>query len=224
MFLIDGVAAGAFQHHDALRGVSFGYRKDGKLFRANPGYRFQQFLLCKLCGSHLALKSKIKEAHPTPWGTKCGGTAFRAHLAHEFETDTLQIRFDSSLLNAPEVSKQEFWMSLQTAFVSAAADVLSIPRSDLDGTYQSQSEKSIQGEIIVYDRVPGGAGYVYQIIHNLRGILECALERTKHCKNELCDAEGSCYTCLRSYANQFYWDKLRRRDVFEWLEQTLLVV
>jgi len=84
--------------------------------------------------------------------------------------------------------------------------------------------EGLQGELIIYDRVPGRAGYVERIIENLKVILECALERTKHCKNELCDAEGSGYTCLRSYANQFYWDKLCRRDVFEWLEQTLLAV
>ncbi|HYL99210.1 MAG TPA: helicase-related protein, partial [Blastocatellia bacterium] len=142
LFLVDGVAPGDFTPHPNLRGVTVGYRKDGRLFRANPGYRFQQFLLCKTCGCQLEDTRKAKRvkevSHQTPWGTKCTGMGFLTHLAHDFETDTLQIRFDRGLLNPPDVSDKTFWVSLQTAFVSAAADVLAIPRSDLDSTYQSQ--------------------------------------------------------------------------------------
>lgn len=224
LFLIAGVNPSEFRSHPELRGVSFGYRKDGRLFRANPGYRYQQFLLCKNCGVYFAERNQVRNSHQTPWGTVCRGTVFRAHLAHEFETDTIQIRFDQSILDPPLVSDQVFWLSFQTAFVSAAAETLAIPRSDLDGTYQSQSATSLQGELIVYDRVPGGAGYVERINENLFAILQRTLERTRDCDNSLCDAEGSCYTCLRSYGNQFYWDRLRRSAVFDWLETASLLV
>jgi ATP-dependent helicase YprA (DUF1998 family) len=157
----------------------------------------------------------------TPWGSKCSGGVFRTHLAHEFETDTLQLRFDLNALQPPYVTDGVFWLSFQTAFVLAAAEVLSIPRADLDGTYRSQSNESIEGELIVYDRVPGGAGYVERIIENLPDVLVQTLNRTKNCDNPLCDAESSCYTCLRSYGNQFRWDSLKRRAVAEWLEGLL---
>jgi hypothetical protein len=218
LFLVSGARPDDFRAHESLAGVTFGYRRDGKLFRANPGYRFQQFRLCKTCGVSFEDKKKTTPPHQTPWGTSCYGTVFRTHLAHEFETDTLQLRFDEAALKTPDVTDRDFWLSFQTAFVSAAAETLAVPRADLDVTYQSQSSTSLEGEMIIYDRVPGGAGYVLRIIENLPRILERTLGRTRDCDNPLCDPEGSCYTCLRSYGNQFYWDRLKRRKVFEWLQ------
>ncbi|HEX8494415.1 MAG TPA: DEAD/DEAH box helicase [Pyrinomonadaceae bacterium] len=217
LFLVSGARPEDFRAHERVEGVTYGYRKDGKLFRANPGYRFKQFRLCKNCGVSFEDK-KTPRPHQTPWGTSCSGTVFRTHLAHEFETDTLQLRFDAVALGTPDVSDRDFWLSFQTAFVSAAAEALHIPRADLDATYQSQSSTTLEGEMIIYDKVPGGAGYVRRIIENLPLILGRTLLRTRNCDNPLCDPNGSCYTCLRSYGNQFYWDRLSRRKVFEWLE------
>lgn len=216
LFLVNGADPDDFREHEIVDGVMYGYRKDGRLFRANPGYRFQQFRLCKACGVHFDESAKAPKPHQTPWGTSCAGMIFRTHLAHEFETDTLQLRF-ANLLRTPEVTDPDFWLSFQTAFVATAAQVLAIPRSDLGATYQSRSSVTLEGELIVYDGVPGGAGYVERIIETLPRILEQAYERTRNCDNPLCDIEASCYTCLRSYANQFYWDRLRRRKVYEWL-------
>jgi len=218
LFLVSGARPEDFKEHDSGLGITFGYRKDGKLFRANPGYRFQRFRLCKNCGIHFDDKVK-KPPHPhqSPWGTNCSGIIFSTHLAHEFETDTLQLRFGAEKLHTPDVTDRDFWLSFQTAFVSAAAEVLSIPRSDLDSTYQSQSSHGLSGELIIYDKVPGGAGYVQRIIERLPQILERSLKRTLSCDNPLCDPEGSCYTCLRSYSNQFYWDRLKRSKVSDWL-------
>jgi hypothetical protein len=219
LFLVAG--ADVFQAHQALPGVAFGFRKDGLLFRANPGYRYRQFRLCKTCGRHFDEKARPRPPHQTPWGTKCSGTIFRTHLAHEFKTDTLQLRFDHLKWNPPPVLDQEFWLSFQTSFVSASAEVLTIPRADLDGTYRSQSATSQEGELIIYDRVPGGAGYVERIVESLPDILARTLERTRKCDNPLCDPDASCYTCLRTYGNQFQWDRLKRRKVFEWLDSIL---
>jgi superfamily II DNA/RNA helicase len=224
LFLVAGARPEDFKQHDSGLGIHFGYRKDGKLFRANPGYMFRQFRICKSCGIHFGENVKtIPRPHQSPWGTSCSGVVFKTHLAHEFETDTLQLRFSSERIRSPDVTDGDFWFSFQTAFVIAAAEVLSIPRSDLDSTYQSQSSSSLSGELIIYDRVPGGAGYVRRIIEHLPQILMRTLDRTHTCDNPLCDPEGSCYTCLRSYGNQFYWDRLKRRKVSEWLSKFLRV-
>jgi hypothetical protein len=227
LFLVAGAPPDAFLPHPQLKGVSYGYWREGKLFRANPGHRYEQFRLCKECGRHFANQTARNQRqaaqyqHQTPWGTICSGAIFQTDLAHEFTTDTLQIRFDQNTLNPPPISNQVFWLSLQTAFTSAAAESLAIPRSDLDGAYRSQTDDSFDGELVVYDRVPGGAGYVERIIENLPAILRRALEKTRNCDNPLCDLNGSCYTCLRSYSNQFRWDMLNRREVCEWLTTIL---
>lgn len=218
LFLIAG--AEVFQPHPVVCGVEYGYRKDGELFRANPGRNSQQYQLCRACGIQLEQRSRrrLPPPHETPWGTTCQGAAFSVDLAHSFKTDTLQLRFQQKELHTPEVSEQRFWLSLQTAFVAAAAEVLAIPRADLEGTYRSQSEASAAGELVLYDRVPGGAGYVELIIERLPEIFRRCLEKTETCDNPLCDPQSSCYACLRSYGNQFYWDKLVRKVVVEWLQ------
>lgn len=138
-------------------------------------------------------------------------------LVCEFETDTLQIRFDKVQPAPPAVSERTFWFSLQNAFVTAATDVLNIPRRDLEGTYRSQGEGSAVGELVVYDRVPGGAGYVARIHEELPVILRKTWERVENCPNPTCVKAGSCYACLKSFGNQFNWDLLQREKIAEWL-------
>jgi hypothetical protein len=43
VFLITGADPNGFAPHPELPGVSLGYRRDGELFRANSGKKFQQF-------------------------------------------------------------------------------------------------------------------------------------------------------------------------------------
>ena len=59
-----------------------------------------------------------------------------------------------------------FLAVVHNGFIAAVAHTLVIPRRDLDGTYRSQGEGSSAGELVVYDRVPGGAGYVGRIRRN----------------------------------------------------------
>lgn len=215
VFLIDGAPPEAFRAHPEVAGISCGYRPDGRLFRANRGRKNLQFRLCLTCGASVGKDSP----HRTPWGTSCSGQPQCVDLACVFDTDTLQIRFDNVLKPPPPIQDNQFWVSLQSAFLSAAADSLTIPARDLDGTYRAQSESSSLGELIIYDRVPGGAGYVQQIIRCLETVLNRMRERTANCPNPACDRSGSCYACLRTYGNQFQWHLLNRGRIADWLLQ-----
>jgi ATP-dependent helicase YprA (DUF1998 family) len=119
------------------------------------------------------------------------------------------------------VDNTDFWLSFQTAFTSAASDVLVIPARDIDGTFRSQTEPGLRGELIIYDRVPGGAGYANRIREALPLILHETLRRVRECKNPQCDPLGSCYACLRTYGNQFQWENLHRNLVSDWLSTVL---
>ncbi len=215
VFLVDGARPEAFLPHSALVGVQYGYRRDGQLFRANKGRRAQRFRLCLSCGSLVPQGS----AHSAPWGSRCNGRPQQVDLACEFQTDTLQVRFDAVQSPPPPVQDSRFWLSLQAAFLAAAAETLGIPVRDIDATYRSQSENGFSGELIIYDRVPGGAGYCASIHEGLPLILSRAWERTEHCPNPSCDPSGSCYACLRTYSNQFQWNDLDRSAIALWLSQ-----
>jgi hypothetical protein len=221
VFLVEGAAPEAFEPYRVMPGITLGYRSDGLLFRANPGRAYSQFRICQQCGRGFDLTENARN-HRTPWGSRCQGTPIvRVDLAFQFKTDTLQIRFDGLRPEAPAITDQGFWLSLQTAFVSSAAEVLGIPARDIDGTFRSQFEQGRGGELVVFDRVPGGAGYVERIRRELLDILRAAHNRTRNCRNQTCDSRGSCYACLRTYGNQFQWDLLNRGSVADWLELIL---
>ncbi len=220
VFLLQGASEEMFRPHREFPTITLGYSSKGTLFRANPGKKYSQFRICLKCGRSFEGKARANQ-HAAPWGSTCKGSYIvTTDLAFQFGTDTLQIRFSGDPV-PPPINDEGFWLSLQTTLVSAAAEVLAIPLSDIAGTYRSQFQAGAGGELVMYDRVPGGAGYVARIVDQLGTILEAALDRTLHCRNPLCDPEGSCYACLRSYGNQFKWALLKRGPVARWLEQLM---
>ena len=140
-------------------------------------------------------------------------------LAHEIRTDILQLRFQGCVPPAPFTTERAFWLSFVAAFLNGASDALNIDAGDLGGTYHGWSEESYVGELVVYDRIPGGAGHIQRILDQLDRVLNAALIRVRDCKCP--DVEASCYACLRSYGNQFYWEELKRKPVYEWLGSIL---
>ena len=89
VFLLEG--AEDFADHLTIPGVSFGIRRNGKMFRANSGHRFAGFKICRKCGRWFEDRPS-GPMHNAPWGSKCSGKLIDLHLAHELITDILQLR------------------------------------------------------------------------------------------------------------------------------------
>ncbi len=220
VFLLEGAAAEDFQLH-SVGGVKFAEKKGGRLFLANSGHQFQGYFICRKCGRGYS-DPPANATHDTPWGAKCSGSCMRLDLAHEFTTDILQLRFQACTPQAPPITDRSFWLSFVSAFLNGASDALNIDARDLGGTYHGWTEESYVGELVVYDRIPGGAGHINRIIGKLPDVLGAALKRVRDCRCP--DIEASCYACLRSYGNQFYWEELRRKPVIDWLSGILASV
>lgn len=218
VFLLEGAAIEEFKPHPDIKGITFAQKKGGRLFLANSGHKFQGYIICQRCGRSLP-KAGTGRTHKTPWGTDCSGRTKVLDLAHEIRTDILQLRFQDCTPAAPNIQDRAFWLSFVSAFLNGASDALNIDAGDLGGTYHGWTEESFVGELVVYDRIPGGAGHIGRILDRLDQVLEAALARVRDCKCP--DLEASCYACLRSYANQFYWEELKRRPVIEWLSSIL---
>jgi ATP-dependent helicase YprA (DUF1998 family) len=77
----------------------------------------------------------------------------------------------------------------------------------------NRTVSSVRSEIILYDRTPGGAGFVRDGLNNWAQVVEQA---GKICGT--CTCEKACYDCLKDYNNQSYHEKLDRRRVGEYLE------
>jgi len=219
VFLIEG--AKQFEGCPELSAISTGRHSNAKLFRANLGRSGRGFMICLRCGlGHNESGFPRQGSHTSPWGGTCNGHFQKMALAHIFETEVLQIRFPGH--PAPPVSEAAFWMTLTAAFVNSACDVLAIDRGDLDATYRSCTGEDRIGELVLYDRVPGGAGHTNRIRNSLPAIFAATLERLERCPNPQCDVNSGCYTCLRSHRNQFHWDALQRNVPIPWLKALMV--
>jgi ATP-dependent helicase YprA (DUF1998 family) len=105
----------------------------------------------------------------------------------------------------------DFWRSLTYALLAAAALVIDVPRNELDGLFRPKDRSST--EIIIYDNVPGGAGYSKRIAERFSEVLERAYKLTNEC-----ECGTSCYECLRTYSNQPFHNDLDRHSVENFLQ------
>jgi ATP-dependent helicase YprA (DUF1998 family) len=197
-----------------------------EVWRASPGYlvvlcegrRGRGFRICPECGAGVG-GQKLTREHEAPSGRRCRGTLESVALGHEFVTDVLRVRF---LRNPEDLAPQDrswFHHSLAYALFHGAAEVLEVPRQDLNVTVRSVEAGG--HEIVLYDAVPGGAGLVARLEEDevFRGTLEAARARVDGCSG--CGPDASCYGCLRHYGNQFAHPWLKRGPVARFLGRTL---
>lgn len=212
----------------------------GKFFLSNQGpleqgrgFKNRGFAICEKCGRDLSNQTGNQKhenkshIHPLT-GSNCSGSYKRIHLGHEFKSDLLKIRFTSAV-NPPSLfnlytdtleeaadnlsNKAVFWRSLSQALLAAAAQIIDLPRSEIDALFRPLEEnKTKTAEIIIYDNVPGGAGLSKRIAESFGEILQQAYQLVKSCS-----CSSSCYDCLKTYTNQHFHDQLDRHQVSNFL-------
>ena len=192
-------------------------------------------------GKKQAVSSKISLAthkHPIT-GRDCSGSGYPlTHLGHEFCSDLLKIQFeltenliplfggvghygDSAIVSSVADNPNQgtdgigFWRSLTYALLAAAAQVIDVPRTELDGLFIPLENQL--AEVVIYDNVPGGAGYSKRIADRFFEVLEKTWEIAASCS---CDT--SCYDCLRTYSNQPFHAELNRKLVSEFLKDLVV--
>ncbi len=141
-------------------------------------------------------------------------------LAHQFRTDVLQIRVDHRIhspVTLPAEEQQTFRAEIARTVAEATrialAEILDIQEGEVSGTFRWHN--STGPEIILFDSVPGGAGYVEMVFQKFtaKDLLKRAvrvLECPRNCSN-------GCSHCVCTYSNQIYWDQFRRHDARQWL-------
>jgi len=184
---------------------------------------------------------QITHLHPIK-GNPCDGWYEHIHLGHEFRSDLLKLRFTPALNPPPPplfgtvlhldaggeihsdtdgdhshsavpLTGAGFWRSLTYALLAAAAQVIDVPRTELDGLFRPVEESRMgAAEIVIYDNVPGGAGYSKRIAERFPTVLQRAFQFV-----ESCSCSSSCYECLRTYTNQIFHHELDRHSVATFL-------
>jgi ATP-dependent helicase YprA (DUF1998 family) len=196
--------------------LNWKYSPFGKLAVVNEG-KGRGYFICQSCGVEKDYSGAKGRQHNTPWGGKCSGNFERSLLGHEFMTDVFELKIEG--VSKDYIEEEGFWHSLLYGFLDSISTVLGVDRNDIDGCiyYKDRSHPSL----IIFDNVPGGAGYTKEVPIQLDKILHTISERLKECS---CGPETSCYGCLKNYKNQFAHDVLKRGLVIKALEKALKLV
>ena len=144
-------------------------------------------------------------------------------LLHRFSSEVITLAVDlPSQLDAPftDESGRAIWHSSATLIKEAAARTLQIDQNEIQSGIRPirDPQGRIQGEIFIYDDVPGGAGYARAIHDNLEEIMNEALRASRQCSN--LDCEDACYHCILAYNNQLihkYLDRNLGRSFIEFV-------
>lgn len=174
------------------------------------------FYTCKFCGYTEIHKDftntpykrtitlKDNQRHPKRLSKKAicqSNYLHRTHLAHVFKTDVVKITL-----------KKEYSESESLSFLYALLDGISlefnIERRDINGIYIKDKSST---QFLIFDYVPGGAGHVKRIIQKNQ-ILAAMIKALEIVSKSCCDADTSCYSCLRNYSNQKVHEKLKRGE------------
>lgn len=200
---------------------------EGKLLIANRGRFRAGFYRCQRCefgrpAKRGELSPWLKgEAHLRPRdGESCQSDLELIDLGHVFRTEVCGYVFSDPLPEAPldlEPDQRETWRlsllrTLSEALRLGAARVLKSDARDIRSTFAFRGDRP---EVILYDAVSGGAGFVRKLGEDYPGsrllqeatsILDCPAR-----------CSGSCRKCLRDYSNQVHWETFKREAVLDWL-------
>lgn len=184
------------------------------------------FFVCEACGYTLIdedcyLRTK-KHGHNRSSGHRCHNNLLRHYsLGYRFETDVMQMLFTD-----PAMPNWETALSVLYGVLRGTCAYLAIEEADISGCLQFYSDEATNRgnyALILFDKTPGGAGYVRQLNNAdvLKGVLKTAFDlmRQCNCGGELGDS--SCYSCLRGYYNQRQHDLLKRGHVLSFLQGVL---
>jgi len=181
------------------------------------------FYVCSLCGyTHLSQTPAgfvFPKAHYKSTGKKCNNeNLHRYSLGYRFNTDVIQVRF-----SWPALTQYYQALSVMYSIIRGASEFLNIDERDIAGCLQYYNNQKTWGgsyAIILYDRTPGGSGYVKRLKDEktFESVLKIARRIVGRCKCGGTDANTSCYNCLRSYSNQRVHDKLQRKYVLDFMD------
>jgi hypothetical protein len=204
------------------------------LTKASPGYMIVLcegrggggFFLCSKCGAGFQKPSEFQRGHKTPYGVACQTRPETLRpavsLGHEIISDVVKLQF----MLPRDAAMDPTWLAFSVAYalVEGTAQVLEVPSVDLNATVAYGGTAGLLPPIILYDTVPGGAGLVARLEdrRTLMACMEAGLKRVTDCKG--CGEESSCYSCLRSYRNQFAHQFLRRGPASTYLRSVLAAI
>lgn len=211
---IDSVEESKFRENGLF---SIALKENGTLFRYNLGPENRGFVLCPACGhseprrsfkpgkKHKKLRPGNEDCEKAPWGSALA-------YGHRFQSFCLIVRPEQVTLSVE---------SLSFGLKKGLCQFLDIETFDIGVSWRwRSSSKTVEGsqaEIILYDRTPGGAGFVKEGLNNWSQV-----EKEAYQICNVCNCQKACYACLKDYDNQSHHEELDRHKVSEYFTASVV--
>lgn len=217
----------------------------GTMFIANRGVYGEGYFRCKLCnfagpikpeGASKTVKGKkaastgngLQTVHDDPMtGLRCRNeqvSRFGIDFVHRFDTDVRLFRFLQPL-PAPQVGEvtlrrfhERLARTISEALRLAMISLLQLQPGEVRATYRLYVGDKL--EVVLYDSVPGGAGYCARI-GEAGFSFDALMRKARERLNCPVQCDSGCRSCLCDYGNQRYWDSFERLPALEWLDSLL---
>lgn len=161
-----------------------------------------QLQICDKCGKVKEWKSEPRHRPINKKfvgiGDRCSGQFLDAALHHEMPTNVISIKVKNKNDNQ-FVSNKKFLTTLKSALIYSGQSIAEAMEGEIEGVIK-------EDELLLFDNVDGGAGYVDIIFERFNEVLKRAYEIVKdeeEIYKEVCDK--GCLRCLWSYR--------RKRDI-----------
>jgi len=178
-----------------------------------------RFWLCPDCGWHLPHdpndpeRSRQVQEWRNYHARFCSGEPASLVLAYRFETDCLVLSMPSrdDVQTIGRSSLSPSMTTLAEALLAGAGSLLELEPGELSAFLRRRPAGAAGEQVVFYETVPGGAGYLEEMARRLPAVAEAAMERLF---GHACTK--ACYLCLKRYGNQRwhpFFDKDAVRDL-----------
>lgn len=179
----------------------------------------QRFLICRDCGRHQPGDPTQTTVSPAVnrWlenhARICSGIPMPLVLAYKFQTDSLimTVPAPGDTVTIGKTTGSPSLVTLAESLLLGAADLLEVETHEIQAFVRKSREGSAYDEIVFYETVPGGAGYVEEMAKRLP---EVAASARKRLYGHECTR--GCYLCLKHFRNQrwhSFFDKNAIREI-----------
>ena len=185
------------------------------------------FKVCKYCGAIIGNSNREKEKHSFTCRARNGNLNGESYeeclfLYREFETEVLRILVPATTFSLTEKRKESFI----AAFMLGMKEFF----GNVDHLRATMSEEPIpdvdarKQYLVIYDSVPGGTGYLKQLVQNdhaMIEVLEKALYVLENCPCNDDRLKDGCYHCLYAYRQSYNIGQISRDEAKKVLKQIL---
>ncbi len=186
------------------------------------------FKICKYCGKIQPEKGKAVHT----FTCKANDPKFISEnsfqeclfLYRELETEALRILIPATTLDSTTIRQESFIAAFMLGMKSHFGNVDHL-RACVSEEPISSAENSIRKQILViYDSVPGGTGYLKQLMEKknaLIDVLNGALSVMENCQCKDDPAKDGCYHCLYNYSQSQKIGHISRKMAIRLVQQIL---